>query len=58
MNDGPDSPPPSRKGPMIALLVIVALVLAGMWLQQHLRATSIMEDCLLAGRKNCAPVTP
>jgi hypothetical protein len=48
--------PPSRRGPLIALIVVVAIVAAGIWLSQTLRGTSRIQDCVMAGRTNCAPV--
>ncbi|MDR3523623.1 MAG: hypothetical protein P4L66_05925 [Acetobacteraceae bacterium] len=49
--------PASRRGPAIALLLIVALLVGGILLQRHLRATGQMEDCLMSGRTNCAPIS-
>ncbi len=51
-----NEPEPSRRGPLAALLLIVVLLAGGLWLQRHLRANANMEDCLMSGRKNCAPV--
>ncbi len=48
--------PPSRRGPLIALVVVVALVAGGIWLSQILHDTGKIQDCVMAGRKNCAPV--
>ncbi len=58
MTSGPPEPPqegPSR-GALIALVVIVALVAGGYWLSQHIRAANRVQDCVMAGRTNCAPV--
>jgi hypothetical protein len=54
MTDDPDEPP--RSGPMIALLVIIVLIIGGLWLTKQLSAVSKMQDCLMSGRTNCAPV--
>jgi hypothetical protein len=54
MNSDDEDPP--RRGPMIALVVIVLLVAAGLWLTQHLSAVSKIQDCLMSGRTNCAPI--
>jgi hypothetical protein len=51
----PDGPPMGR-GPLIALVVIVVLVVGGVWLAQHIRAANQVQDCVMAGRTNCAPV--
>ena len=39
--------------------LVVVLVLAGLgWLLVHeLQAKSKLEDCLLSGRRDCAPIT-
>jgi hypothetical protein len=46
----------SRRGPLIALAVVVVLFAAGWFLAHELYADSKMEDCLMSGRTNCAPV--
>ena len=55
-NQQPSDEAPSRKGPMIALLLVVVLLVGGVILQRYLRSTGKMEDCLMSGRTNCAPV--
>ncbi len=47
----------SNRGPIVALIVVAVLVAAGLWLAQHLRADARIQDCVMAGRTNCAPVT-
>ena len=49
-------PPDRRFAALAALAFILALVVGGLWLQQHMRANGLLEDCLMAGRRNCAPV--
>ncbi len=58
MDEPPDDPPPSRGRALAALLVVLALVAGGWWLAHTLSATSRLEDCLMAGRRNCAPINP
>ncbi len=41
-----------------ALVVILVLVVGGYFLMTWLRDTSKMQDCIMAGRKNCAPIDP
>jgi hypothetical protein len=53
MSDPDQAPDHPRKGPFFALILIIALVVGGVWLQRHMRANGLMEDCLLAGRRNC-----
>lgn len=52
-----DEPSGSGRGAVLALVVVVALVLGGLWLNQHLRATARVQDCVMAGRTNCAPAS-
>lgn len=54
MND----PEPSRKGAIGALILVLLLVVGGMWILRHIRANSILEDCMMQGRKNCSPISP
>ena len=49
-------PQPSRKGPLAAIALIIVLIAGGLWLQRHLRDNARMEDCLMSGRQNCAPI--
>ncbi|CAH2604679.1 protein of unknown function [Rhodovastum atsumiense] len=53
-----DDQPPSRRGAIIALLAVIAIAVLGVWLSQALHEASRTEDCLLQGRRNCAPLTP
>ena len=49
-------PEGNSRGPLIALVLIVALVAGGLWLSQHLSATAKLQDCVMSGRTNCAPI--
>jgi hypothetical protein len=51
-----DKRSPSRRGPMVALGVVVLIFVIGWVLAQELYSGSKMEDCLLSGRTNCAPI--
>ncbi len=46
----------SRRGPLIALAAIVVIFVVGWILVRALSANSKLEDCLLSGRTNCAPI--
>lgn len=50
--------PGSSTGPRPAVLLLVFLVLAAMgwFLIQNLTRASKDQDCMMAGRKNCAPI--
>jgi hypothetical protein len=50
-----DSHGDASRGPIVALIVVVALVVGGLWLSQRLQSTSSTQDCVMAGRNNCAP---
>jgi hypothetical protein len=40
----------------VSLLVVAALVVGGWFVMRQLQADSKMQDCVMSGRKNCAPV--
>jgi hypothetical protein len=52
----PESEPESRRGAVIGLIVVAVLVVAGYFLVEALRDNGNLQDCLMSGRKNCAPV--
>ena len=41
---------------LAGLAFMLVLVIAGLLLMRHIRDQARMEDCLLAGRINCAPI--
>lgn len=51
-DDGNDS----RRPAMIGLVVVAALVAIGYFLMTTLRQNANLEDCLMSGRHNCAPI--
>jgi hypothetical protein len=51
-----DHEPSNRRGAMIALGVVVLLFVIGLLLTRELYSSSKLEDCLMSGRTNCAPV--
>jgi hypothetical protein len=48
--------PDSRRGPVIGLILVLALVVIGYFLVEALRKNANLEDCLMSGRTNCAPL--
>jgi hypothetical protein len=48
--------PDSRRAAVLGLVVVAVLVVAAYFLVTALRDNSNMEDCLMSGRKNCAPI--
>jgi hypothetical protein len=47
----------NRRGPLVALGVVVVLFAVGWFLARELYASGKLEDCLMSGRTNCAPIT-
>ncbi|HEU0155902.1 MAG TPA: hypothetical protein VFQ82_07510 [Stellaceae bacterium] len=45
-----------RTAALIGIAIVLALALAGVVLIRDLGKVSRLEDCLLAGRTNCAPI--
>ena len=48
--------PDSRRGAVVGLLVAIALVVLGLILVKVLGNAGRMQDCLMSGRTNCAPI--
>ena len=46
----------NQRRSMIALGVVVLLYLVGWLLARELYADSKLEDCVMSGRTNCAPI--
>jgi hypothetical protein len=56
---GPDSVSNAgrtKSKPVVLLLVFVVLAVMGWFLIQNLSAASKLQDCMMSGRKNCAPI--
>jgi hypothetical protein len=53
--EGPDDER-SRSRALIGLAIIAVLVVAAVYLVNALRNQSNLEDCLMSGRSNCAPI--
>lgn len=50
--------PASRRGAAIGLLVVVLLIVAALFLEHVLHRQSQLQDCVLSGRTDCAPIDP
>ena len=48
--------PDSRRPALIGLVVVLVLVVLSYFLVTALRQNAEMEDCLMSGRRNCAPI--
>jgi hypothetical protein len=53
---GEDGADQRRSAALIGLIIILALAIAGVVLVRELRERSRLEDCLMSGRTNCAPI--
>jgi hypothetical protein len=56
MNEPDDDEHVSNRGALIALGVVVVLILGCLWLTHVLGGAASVQDCVAAGRSNCAPV--
>ena len=54
----PEQPTGQPGGPSAATILIMALILVigGYFLTQKLAAMSRIQDCVMSGRTNCAPI--
>ena len=50
--------PDPRRAAVAGLLITVLLILGGMILVHVLGRTAKLQDCVMSGRTNCAPITP
>lgn len=41
---------------LMGLIVILSLAIAGVLLARELAKSTKLEDCLMSGRRNCAPI--
>jgi hypothetical protein len=48
--------PDSRRGALLGLAIVLALVVGGLILVKALRHNAQIQDCVLSGRTNCAPI--
>ena len=51
-----EEPASSNRSAIAALIVVALLVVGGLLLMQRIRASSALQDCVMSGRTNCAPV--
>ena len=54
--DGEGEGEQRRSAALIGLIIILVLAIAGVVIVRELREKSRLEDCLMAGRHNCAPI--
>lgn len=53
---GGNEPQGSRRGALIALVVILVLVIGGLFLWDRIARMAAIQDCVAEGRTNCAPI--
>jgi hypothetical protein len=53
-DDGAPEPNPRRA--LIGLVAIVALVVAVLFIMHRLNQAAQVQDCVVSGRTNCAPI--
>lgn len=41
---------------MVVGAVLVLLLVSGLWLVDRLKQISTIQDCVMQGRRNCAPI--
>lgn len=46
----------SQRAALIGLVVCLLLVMGGLFLVYELKKTSQLQDCVMQGRTNCAPL--
>jgi hypothetical protein len=51
-----DEPTPSRRGALLAMALIAAVVVLVILVVQRLHQSSAIQDCVMSGRTNCAPI--
>ena len=54
----PEEPeiPDSRRGALIGFGLVLLLIVGGLVLVHVLRGTAHIQDCVMSGRTNCAPI--
>ncbi len=41
---------------LLRLILVIGFVIGGLWLVRELRSVSQLQDCVMSGRTNCAPI--
>ena len=55
-HDHDGAEPPSRHRALAGLLMIVALIVAVIFIMHRLQQSARMQECFASGRTNCMPV--
>jgi hypothetical protein len=51
-----DNDDQSRRGPLIAIGAVAVIFIVGLLLFRELSNSARLQDCILSGRTNCAPI--
>jgi len=51
-----DGPADTRRAALIGLIIILALAIGAVVLIRELGKASKLQDCVMSGRTNCAPI--
>jgi hypothetical protein len=51
-----NDPGPNPRRALIGFIAIVAMVVAVLFIMHRLRQAAEIQDCVVAGRTNCAPI--
>jgi heme/copper-type cytochrome/quinol oxidase subunit 2 len=54
--DRDDEDAARRTAALMGFIVILVLAIAAIFLVRELRSNANLEDCLMSGRHNCAPI--
>ena len=52
-----DEDPPSRRGAIATLVLLAVAVIAAIYIINRLHSMSAIQDCVMSGRSNCAPIS-
>ena len=52
-----EDPSPSRRGAIATLVLLAVAVIAAIFIINRLHSMSSMQDCVMSGRTNCAPIS-
>lgn len=56
MSDHDDNSQPSRRGAIVAVAVIAVAILVVIFIVRQLHQASVIQDCVMSGRTNCAQI--
>jgi hypothetical protein len=56
MSDHEEEPPASRRGAIVAFVVIAVAIVAVIFIVRQLHQASVIQDCVMSGRTNCVQI--